>query len=107
MYLVTEYQWFYFMIMKFDDALSLYEILRKTVLGTEVNGVFLESVFIAPTDSEQFTEFMNHYFKDGNDAVYGFMNGDMSVYGASEIIQGRLPRVEVINLDYMKLQLSN
>ena len=93
--------------MKFDDALSLYEILRRTVLGTEVNGVFIESVFIAPTDSEQFTEFMNHYFKDGNDAIYSFMNGEISVYGASEIIQGRVPRVEVINLDYMKLQLSN
>lgn len=95
------------MIMKFDDALSLSDILRKTTLGTEVNGVYIESIFIAPTDSERFTDFMNSYFTEGNNAVYNFMNDEMSVYGASEIKQGSLPRVEVINLDYMKLQMSN
>jgi len=50
---------------------------------------------------------MNQYMKEGSEAVYHFMNDEISVYGSSETIQGKVPRVEIINLDYMRFAMEN
>lgn len=93
--------------MKFDDALSLYNILHKTIIGTEVKGFYIKAVFIAPTDSTKFTEFINYQIKEGESAIYHFLNDEMSVFGASEPIGGKIPRIEVVVLDDLRLEMSN
>lgn len=95
--------------MRFDDALALYEVLRKTVPGTRMNGILVKTVFIAPTDSDKLTAFLNYQIKEGKDAIFHFMNDEISVYGASEQVEveGRVPRIELVLLDNLRFEMGN
>lgn len=93
--------------MKFDDALSLYEILSKTVPGTEIGGLLIRFVFVGPSDTEKLTEFLQLQLREGKNAIYHYMNDELSVYGSSEQKEGRVPRIEVVVLDYMRLEILN
>ena len=93
--------------MKFEDALLLYDILRQTLPGTELRGIRIKSVFIAPTHSAAFTKFLNYQIKEGSNAINHFLNDEISVYGASEQKKGEVPRVEIIILDKLRLEMAN
>lgn len=94
--------------MTFEEATVLYERLRQYIVGTEMRGMKIESLCIAPTKWEEMTDFLNIQIKQGLDgAVEAFADKSFSVYGVSTDKSGDVPRSYMILLDYFDKVLDN
>lgn len=95
--------------MTFDEAISLLERIKDTVVGSPIKGKPIHSLFIAPTSWEEMHIFMNISLQKGEDeAINEFIGKSFSVYGRSvTYINPDLPRWDVTVLDDWEKTIYN
>lgn len=95
--------------MTFDEAISLLERIKDTVVGSPIKGKPIHSLFIAPTSWEEMHIFMNISLQKGEDeAISEFIGKSFSVYGRSvTYINPDLPRWDVTVLDDWEKTIYN
>lgn len=94
--------------MTFDEAVALYERLKEYIIGTEIKGLVIDSLCIAPTDWEQMTDYINIQLQQGvSEAIEAFAGKSFSVYGVSTDNDGDIPKSYMILLDYFNKVLDN
>lgn len=95
--------------MTFDEAISLLERIKDTVVGSPIKGKPIHSLFIAPTSWEEMHIFMNISLQKGEDeAINEFIGKSFSVYGRSvTYINPDLPRWDVTVLDDWEKTIHN
>lgn len=94
--------------MTFDEAASMVDRIKDLVLGTQIKGVRIDSFFIAPTDWNFMTDYLNKQLQEGpGAAIEAFAGKSFSVYGVHRTNNGRVPRQELILLDDWEKARSN
>lgn len=94
--------------MTFDEALSFCGRLKEYIIGTKIKDVRIESLFLAPTDWDLMTDYMNAQIQKGADEAIGeFIGKSFSVYGVSTDESLKIPRTHLVNLDYLDTAMSN
>lgn len=96
--------------MTYQEAQSMCERIHEFVIGFPIKGKLIESLFIAPTDWGQMTEFMNLRIQKGQEtALIQFENlgKSLSVYGVSVNKQFDVPRWDMTILDNWEKTLNN
>ena len=87
--------------MTYNEAISMIERIKDSVIGIPIKGKFVESLFIGPTNWDEMHIFMNICLQKGEDeAISEFMGKSFSVYGNSvTYINPELPKWEMTILD--------
>lgn len=94
--------------MTFDEAASMVNRIKDLVLGTQIKGVRIDSFFIAPTDWDFMTDYLNKQIQEGpGAAIEAFAGKSFSVYGVHKDNSGSVPRQELILLDGWERVRSN
>lgn len=96
------------MDMTFDEAVAFCDRLKEYIIGTEIKEVRIESLFLAPTDWESMTDYMNLQIQKGTDeAISAFIEKSFSVYGVHTDNSLSVPRTSLVNLDSLNTAMSN
>lgn len=96
--------------MTYEEVHLLYDRLKSFAIGTPVKVRIIESLFIAPTDWEQMTDFMNLRIQKGEEAAlieFDNLGKSLSVYGVSVNKDFDVPRWEMTIMDDWELMISN
>ena len=95
--------------MTFNEAISLLERIKDTVVGSPIKGKPIHSLFIAPTSSEEMHIFMTTRIQKGEDeAISEFIGKSFSVYGVSiSHIEPDIPKWEMTVLDDWEKAIYN
>lgn len=94
--------------MTFDEAASMVNRIKDLALGTQIKGVRIDSFFIAPTDWDFMTDYLNKQIQEGpGAAIEAFAGKSFSVYGVHKDNSGSVPRQELILLDGWERVRSN
>ena len=95
--------------MTYNEAISMIERIKDSVIGIPIKGKFVESLFIGPTNWDEMHVFMNICLQKGEDeAISEFMGKSFSVYGNSvTYINPELPKWEMTILDDWEKTIYN
>lgn len=94
--------------MTFDEAVSILERIKGLVIRTKIKGVTIDSFYIAPTDWESMTDYINKQLQDGpSAAIEAFAGKSFSVYGVHIDNSGSVSKHELILLDEWEKVRSN
>lgn len=95
--------------MTYNEAISMIERIKDSVIGIPIKGKFVESLFIGPTNWDEMHIFMNICLQRGEDeAISEFMGKSFSVYGNSvTYINPELPKWEMTILDDWEKTIYN
>lgn len=94
--------------MTFDEALAFCDRLKEYIIGTEIKDMHIESLFLAPTDWDSMTDYMNLQIQKGADeAISAFIGKSFSVYGVHTDKSLDVPRTTLMNLDSLNTAMSN
>lgn len=95
--------------MTYNEAISMIERIKDSVIGIPIKGKFVESLFIGPTNWDEMHIFMNICLQKGEDeAISEFMGKSFSVYGSSvTYINPELPKWEMTILDDWEKTIYN
>lgn len=95
--------------MTYNEAISMIERIKDSVIGIPIKGKFVESLFIGPTNWDEMHIFMNICLQKGEDeAMSEFMGKSFSVYGNSvTYINPELPKWEMTILDDWEKTIYN
>ncbi|MCG4768511.1 hypothetical protein L0O88_05345 [Bacteroides nordii] len=95
--------------MTYNEAISMIERIKDSVIGIPIKGKFVESLFIGPTNWDEMHIFMNICLQKGEDeAISEFMGKSFSVYGNSvTYINPELPKWEMTILDDWEKTIYN
>ena len=95
--------------MTYNEAISMIERIKDSVIGISIKGKFVESLFIGPTNWDEMHIFMNICLQKGEDeAISEFMGKSFSVYGNSvTYINPELPKWEMTILDDWEKTIYN
>ena len=95
--------------MTYNEAISMIERIKDSVIGIPIKGKFVESLFIGPTNWDEMHIFMNICLQKGEDeAISEFMGKSFSIYGNSvTYINPELPKWEMTILDDWEKTIYN
>lgn len=94
--------------MTFDEALAFCDRLNEYIIGTEIKDIRIESLFLAPTNLDLMTDYMNLQIQKGADeAISEFIGKSFSVYGVHTDKSLDVPRTTLMNLDSLNTAMSN
>ena len=95
--------------MTYNEAISMIERIKDSVIGIPIKGKFVESLFIGPTNWDEMHMFMNICLQKGEDeAISEFMGKSFSIYGNSvTYINPELPKWEMTILDDWEKTIYN
>ena len=97
--------------MNYEEALAMSERLEPQVVGCPVKGMFVESLFIGPTDWTQMNQFMTLQLQRGGEAAlreFSRKGYSLSVYGVAKAPSvANVPGWNLTLLDDWELTISN
>lgn len=94
--------------MTFDEAASMLERIKGIIIGTNIEEMTIDSFFIAPTDWDLMTDYINKQIQDGPAAaIEAFVGKSFSVYGINRDESGIVPKQTLILLDDWEKLRSN
>lgn len=95
--------------MTFDEAAEMTRRIKGYVIGMEIKGRKIDSLFIGPTKWRYMNEYLNRQVQEGVEAaVCAFADRSFSVYGVSiEESPDAAPRYSMTILDDFEKIMSN
>ena len=95
--------------MTFDEAVAMCKRIKSYAIGSIVKDRRIDSLWIGPTDKEDWCEYMNSQIQKGQEVtLLEFAKKSFSVYGVSITkITENLPRHDMINLDQFEKMMCN
>lgn len=95
--------------MTFNEAEKMCERIEGHVIGSIVNGMKIDTLWIGPTNWNETCEYMNSQIQKGQEVtLLEFADRSFSVYGVSVTkVTGGVPRHDMIKLDDYEKMMCN